>query len=116
MEQGTKKKSALALLASAPILAFLVLTAIAQAGVSQNGHLQVSFEGGIRPSTLSRSKPSPVTVEMSGSIKTTDKSVPPRLERISLQINSHGKLSSKGLPTCNLAAISTGTGATAKKV
>ena len=116
MGQGkTKQKLTLAATASV-LLAFLVLTAIAQAGISQKGDLQVSFEGGIRPSTLPRSKPSPVTVEMSGSIKTTDKSVPPRLERISLQINSHGKLSSKGLPTCNLAAISTGTGATAKRV
>ena len=94
----------------------LALAAIAQAGLSQSGHLQVSFEGGIRPSTLPRSDPSPVTVEMSGSIKTTDKSVPPRLERISLQINSHGALSPKGLPTCNLAAISTGTGASAKRL
>ena len=76
----------------------------------------VYFEGGIRPSTLPRSKPAPVTVEMNGSIKTTDKSVPPRLARISLQINSHGSLNPKGLPTCNLASISPGTGAAAKRV
>jgi len=35
---------------------------------------------------------------MSGSIKTTDKSAPPRLERISLQINKHGTISSCHLP------------------
>ncbi len=114
MRQGTKKKTALA--ASAALLAVLVLAAAAQAGLSQKGDLQVSFNGGIRPSTLPRSRQAPVTVEMNGSIKTTDKSVPPRLQRISLEINGHGRLSSKGLPTCNLASISTGTGATAKRV
>jgi hypothetical protein len=117
MGRGIAKQRKTLAAAASVLLALLVGTAIAQAGgVSQKGDLQVSFEGGIRPSTLPRSKPSPVTVEMSGSIKTTDKSVPPRLNRISLQINSHGHLSSKGLPTCNLAAISTGTGSTAKRV
>lgn len=112
MGQGINKKSALAI--GAAILAVLVLSAAAQASLSQKGVLQVSFEGGIRPSTLPRTDPAPVTVEMSGSIKTTNKSVPPRLNRISLDINSHGVLSAKGLPTCNLAQISTGTGASAK--
>ena len=112
MGQGKNKKSALAI--GAAILAALVCASLAQASLSQKGVLQVSFEGGIRPSTLPRTDPAPVTVEMSGSIKTTNKSVPPRLNRISLEINSHGKLSAKGLPTCNLAQISTGTGASAR--
>lgn len=115
MRQGITKKIAL-LLTSAAIAAALALAAIAQAGISQTGDLQVSFDGGLRPSTLPRTKPSPVTVEMSGSIKTTDKSVPPRLARISLQINSHGSLNPRGLPTCNLASISSGTGAAARRV
>ncbi len=92
----------------------LALATGAQAGLSQKGALQVSFEGQIIPTALPRSSPAPVSVQMSGSIKTTDKSVPPRLERISLQINSHGALSSKGLSSCPLARIETGTGASAK--
>ncbi len=114
MGQGKTKKTAL--LAGVAVLAALILAAAAQAGLSQKGVLQVSFGGEIRPSTLPRTDPAPVTVGMNGSIKTTDKSVPPRLARIKLDINSHGRLSAKGLPTCPLAKISTGTGATAKRI
>ncbi len=115
MGQGPKKKkTALLLTAGAALLAALIVAAAAQAGLSQKGVLQVSFSGGFRPSTLPRTKSAPITVEMNGSIKTTDKSVPPRLEKISLDINRFGALSSKGLPTCPLSKISTGTGASAK--
>ena len=114
MGQGKTKKTAL--LAGVAVLAALILSAIAQAGPVQQGDLLVYFGGEIRPSTLPRTDPAPVTVEMNGSIKTTDKSVPPRLARIKLDINSHGRLSAKGLPTCPLAKISTGTGATAKRI
>ena len=117
MRQGPKdtktKKTALAA-ASAALLAALALASLAQAGLSQKGSLQVSFGGEIIPSALPRTATAPVQVQMSGSIKTTDKSVPPRLERISLQINRHGTLSSKGLSACPLAKIETGTGASAK--
>jgi hypothetical protein len=112
MGWGIKKKSAL--LTSAAILAALALATIAQAGLSQTGTLQVSFEGQIIPTTLPRKGPAPVSVQMSGSIKTTDKSAPPRLERISLQINRNGSLSATGLGRCPLAKIETGTGASAK--
>jgi hypothetical protein len=105
-----------ALLFSVAILAALLLASLAQAGLSQKGVIQVSFGGELSPQTLPRQGSAPVTVGMNGSIRTTDKSVPPRLERISLDINSHGHLSAKGLKTCNLAQISTGTGATAKAV
>ena len=47
----TKQRKTLAVAASV-IFACLALAAIAEAGISQSGHLQVSFEGGIRPSTL----------------------------------------------------------------
>ena len=76
MRQGITKKTAL-LLTSAAVAAALALAAIAQAGPVQQGDLVVYFGGGISPSTLPRSKPAPVSVEMNGSVKTTDKSVPP---------------------------------------
>lgn len=110
--RGLTQKTTLA--ATAALLSALLCAGIAQAGLSQKGTLVVSFEGGVFPSTLPRTNPAPVQVQMSGSIKTTDKSIPPRLERISLDINRFGSLSSKGLPTCPLAKISTGTSASAK--
>ncbi len=108
-----KQKKTLAATASV-LIALLGFASLAQAGLSQTGNLQVSFEGQIIPTTLPRKGPAPVSVQMSGSIKTTDKSAPPRLERISLQINRNGSLSPTGLGRCPLAKIETGTGASAK--
>ena len=53
---------------------------------------------------------------MGGKIQTTDRSVPPKLERILLAINSHGKLQNKGLATCSLGKLNSVTSAEAKKV
>jgi len=98
-----------ALLAAAALLALLGATA-AQAGLTKKGVVEVSFEANLIPSSLPRSKPAPVGVQMSGAVKTTDRSAPPKLQSLSVQINRHGILSSKGLPTCPLAKISTGSG------
>jgi hypothetical protein len=113
MGRGKKKKTAL--ITSAALILALACAGIAQAGLSQKGKLQVSFEGAIFPSSLPRTGLAPVSVQMSGSIKTTDKSAPPRLERISLQINKHGTISAKGLATCPLAKITYATAAAARQ-
>jgi hypothetical protein len=42
---------------------------------------------------------------MGGKIKTTDRSTPPKLERIVLGINRNGLLQTKGLPTCSLGKL-----------
>src|SRR5262249_35246008 len=42
-----------------------------------------------------------VGVKRGGKIKTTDHTAPPKLEKIVLEINRHGKLQTKGLPTCS---------------
>jgi len=87
----------------------------AQAEVVREGALQGSFSGGIAPAKLPRTELAPVTVQMGGKIATTDRSVPPRLERIVLDINSHGVIDSKGLPTCSLAKLNSLSSAAAKK-
>jgi hypothetical protein len=58
----------------------------------------------------------PVTVTMGGRITTTDRSEPPKLERIVLEINRNGVLDSRGLPTCSLAKLNSISSAQAKKV
>jgi hypothetical protein len=42
---------------------------------------------------------------MGGKIKTTDRSAPPKLERIILDINRNGILQTRGLPTCSLGKL-----------
>jgi hypothetical protein len=93
-----------ALLALSAFLA-LAIAATASAELGSNGNLIVSFHGGISPSTLPRDRQVPVAVQMGGKIKTTDGAKPPRLDRIILDINSHGTLDTKGLPTCPLSKL-----------
>jgi hypothetical protein len=91
-------------------VAVVALGALALASTSQavrviEGNLVVAFEGTISPSKLPRTGTAPVGVQMGGKIKTTDRTAPPKLERIILDINSHGELQTKGLPTCALGKL-----------
>jgi hypothetical protein len=88
----------------------------ARGEVKRLGNLQGSFNGGISPSKLPRTELAPVTVSMGGKISTTDRTVPPKLERIVLQINSHGRLETKGLPVCSLAKLNSLASAQAKQL
>ncbi|MBA3865545.1 MAG: hypothetical protein H0X42_04235 [Solirubrobacterales bacterium] len=98
------------------VAALLALAALASAEIAQKGTLRVSFNGQIAPVKLPRSEQAPVSVQMGGKIKTTDKSTPPRLERILLSINAHGVIQTKGLALCSLGKLNSVSAATAKKV
>src|SRR5262245_18517049 len=98
------------------MLLALALVASASGEVVRKGTLQVSFSGGIAPMKLPRDEPTAVSVQTSGKVKTTDRSVPPKLERIVLAINANGKIQTKGLPTCSLAKLESISSAGAKKV
>jgi hypothetical protein len=93
----------------------MLLAAAAPGEVTRKGTLQASFSGGIAPQRLPRAEPAPVTVRMSGRITTTDRSAPPKLERIVLEINSHGRLDNTGLPTCSLAKLNSLSSSAAKR-
>lgn len=98
----------------AACLCLLAFGALAQAEIKRVGTLQVSFSGSIAPLKLPRNELAPVSVQMGGKISTTDRSTPPKLEKIILDINSHGKLTTTGLGTCSLAKLNTVTPAQAK--
>lgn len=87
------------------ILALAVPVALSRAEVSQQGTLRVSFGGKLNPSRLPRSGLAPVTVSLSGEIKTTDESTPPQLQAIRVAINRFGRLNTKGLPRCHYHQI-----------
>lgn len=97
-------------------LVLAALTASAGGEVAREGNLQVSFNGGIAPVRLPRTEAVPVTVRTDGKVKTIDKSIPPKLERIVLAINANGTIQTKGLPTCSQAQLESLTSVAAKKV
>lgn len=66
----------------------------------QEGTLRVAFEAQLLPHALPRERNAPVTVHLSGAIRTTDGSTPPQLREISIAMNRAGVVSAKGLPSC----------------
>jgi hypothetical protein len=64
------------------------------------GNLRVSVSGKLSPRRLPRGGLAPIAVTVGGRITTTDASLPPRLRRLRIELNRHGKLDSTGLPTC----------------
>ena len=103
-----KPNSRATLLAAGACLCLFAASALAQAEVVREGNLQGSFNGAISPQRLPRTQLAPVNVAMGGKITTTDRTVPPKLEQITLAINSHGVLQDKGLATCSLAKLELG--------
>jgi hypothetical protein len=94
-------------------LAIFVLLALACAAgataaageQTRKDDLQVTFNAGFTPQALPRSKPAPVTVTVEAGIGTTDGSRPPALRSFELQLNSHGKIDTHGLPICRASSL-----------
>jgi hypothetical protein len=91
--------------ATAAALFLLSCTSLAQAEVTQEGNLRVSFTGRIAPQALPRKGAAPVKVTLGGEIKTTDGSIPPQLRTISMAINKNGRFDYKGIPSCHYHQI-----------
>jgi hypothetical protein len=99
------------------LVAFGLLgAALAQAELSQDGNVRISFSGGFTPRSLPRDRPAPVTVDVKGAISTTDGTHPPAVRRIEIALNRNGELSTQGLPVCTGPSLqSTSTAAALKR-
>ena len=86
----------------------LMLGATAFAAVIQSGNLRVTVLAQVEPPKLPRSTPAPIAVFVSGHIATADGAVPPQLQSMTVKVNRHGLLQSKGLPFCTLPQIQPG--------
>ena len=100
-----KSAKAGALLAALLILA---TAAIAAASVIQTGNLRVTVLAQVEPPKLPRKTPAPIAVFVSGHIGTVNGAVPPQLQAMTIKVNRHGLLQSKGLPSCRLPQIQPG--------
>jgi len=92
------------------LAALLVLgtAAIAAAAVIQSGNLRVTVLAQVEPPKLPRKTPAPIAVFISGHIGTANGEVPPQLQTMTVKVNRHGLLQSKGLPFCTLPEIQPG--------
>jgi hypothetical protein len=88
----------------------LVVLAIAGASfahgaVVQEQGLRITVLSQIQPFKLPRIGTAPIAVFISGHVATPSGAVPPQLQRMTIKVNRHGLLQSKGLPTCTLSEV-----------
>jgi hypothetical protein len=95
----------------ATALAFAV--AVAHAELTQRGNLRLAFSGRLTPKKLPRSVSAPVTMRVRGAIGTADGGRPPQLRRIAIAFNRYGRVSTRGLPTCDQGELEQTTSETA---
>lgn len=110
---SSKAKSLCLVLCAA--LGLIALSAASQAQTVKLGNLEVEIEGQISPSKLPRATPAPISLTVSGSLKTIDGTHPPALKTLNLEFDKHGHLFTKGLPSCTVGKLTATLTAQAKK-
>jgi hypothetical protein len=93
----------IALLATAVGLA--ACASLAGATVVQQGNLRITVLSQVQPYKLPRVGTAPIAVFVSGHLEAPKGGVPAQLQRLTVKVNRHGLLQSKGLPVCRLEEI-----------
>src|SRR3954451_20541628 len=94
----------------------LVVVASAAAIVLHASNLVVTADGGFTPTTLPKKGFAPIKLHGFGKISTEDGSPPPVLETVTLWFDKHGKVETRGLPTCTPGKLAATTTAQARKL
>lgn len=90
------------------LITICALAASSQAEISQQGNLRVTVSGKMAPKRLPRQGAAPISVSVGGEITTTDQSPPPQLRAMQIELNRHGHLDYRGLPSCEYGRIQPG--------
>jgi hypothetical protein len=112
---GRSARAATALALAAVACSVALVSPAALAEVAQKGPVLVSVSGKMVPQSLPRNGEAPVAVSIGGEIDPTEGEVPPQLRRITIAINRHGRLRTRGLPLCRLHQIQPSTSEEALK-
>lgn len=78
----------------------LALLGVARGEVVSGGNVRVSFRGWINPRTLPRTETAPIGLHVAGSVEPVGGRRPAALESVTVEINRHGVVTTRGLPTC----------------
>lgn len=71
----------------------------------QRGTLRAALQGEVSPLKLPRHHPIPVTLRLSGSLRTTDGSPLPRVSAMRFALAGRSGINSRGLPVCSAARL-----------
>jgi hypothetical protein len=90
------------------VVAFLALASLAAlAAAEQDGRdgVKIVFNASISPNRLPRHESRPVSLTLSGAVRSADGSAPPPLTSLELAFGARGGLSTAGLPRCRGAQL-----------
>ncbi len=104
-------------LALGAVVALVVggIAVAAKPTVVQVGNLKLTFNGGFTPTALSKKKLTPINLNVSGKIQTTDGKHPPALKEFVLEADRNSGVSAKGVPTCKQGKLEATTTTAAEK-
>jgi len=91
--------------ALAAVAAILATASLAHAAVVQEGNVRITVLSQILPYKLPRKGTAPIAVFVSGHLSEPHGGIPPQLQEMTVEVNKHGLLQSKGLPTCKLSKL-----------
>ena len=100
-----RRKGIWAALAAAALASVGLAANLATAQVIKAGNLVATIDGKISPTKLPRKRPAPITLKLSGTLETADKTHPPAIKQIYLEFDRNGHLNTKGLPTCKVGRL-----------
>jgi hypothetical protein len=69
------------------------------------GNLELTFNGGFTPKTLSKTKLTPISLTVSADLKTVDGTHPPALKEFNVETDKNGAINVKGLPVCTASKL-----------
>jgi hypothetical protein len=79
------------------------------------GNIETIFNGGFAPKKLPKSKPTPISFNISAQINTLDGTHPPALKEFLLEGDKHVSIDVKGIPTCKSSKLQSTDTAAARK-
>jgi hypothetical protein len=97
--------TASALAVAVTLLLGMLFSVPAHSENAQKGNLRATFAGSFAPKALPRRGTAPISVDVGGTVATTDGAAPPQLRSIEVAINRNARLAGAGLPTCTYADV-----------
>jgi hypothetical protein len=91
--------------ALAAAVGLLACASLAQATVVQEGNLRITVLSQVLPYKLPRKGTAPIAVFVSGHLSAPHGGIPSQLQEMTVEVNKHGLLQSKGLPACPLRLL-----------
>jgi hypothetical protein len=85
--------------------ALICFASLANAAVVQQGNLRITVTSQIQPYKLPRDKPAPIAVFVAGHLSAPQGGIPAQLKRLTVRVNRHGLLQSKGLAVCEISQL-----------